>query len=304
MLDGHWLAVACHISERDGTCFQIGNVACVDTQAVVADHAHARQTHPRAIDGLAVADRGGDAAGVADHRKATGTEDRHTPVAGQAYRVDAQQRRIQRQIAVGYGAVAQAGGRHRLWPEDLAVWPHVLGVEPRLALVARRRDHGAKSHPHQTGFVIDATADARRGNRAVDPCRHGLDSTHHTGKLDRERSWAQWCSTGAEHILAGDVLTHGCHATGACDVVGRTCRPGSECHCAREIVDAAARNPAAGREFAQNTLTIVAPWLTACDSQQHRASHHLRVDSGHEPKRWPERKRFAMVAGRASTVVA
>ena len=48
---------------------------------------------------------------------------------------------------------------------------------------------------------------------------------------------------------------------------------------APEVVDAAARDPAAVREFAQRALTVVAPGLAARDGQQHRAGHHLRVDA-------------------------
>ena len=54
------------------------------------------------------------------------------------------------QIAVGHGAVAQAGGRHRFWPEDLAVWPHVLGGDHGFALVAAAVTT-VPSHPHEAG---------------------------------------------------------------------------------------------------------------------------------------------------------
>src|SRR5690606_30713240 len=107
-----------------------------------------------------------------------------------------------------------------------------------------------------------------------------------------------------EHVLAGDVLAHSGHATGARDAVGRARRPRGEGHRAREVVDAAARDPAAGREFAQRSLTVVAPGLAARNGQQHRARHHLRVDAGHQPKRWAERECLAVVAGRARAVVA
>ena len=88
------LAVARHVGEGDGACFQIGNVAGGSPRR--RGRPRARATDARgAIDGLAVADRCGDATGVADDGEASRTEDRHPPVAGQAHRVDAQQRRIQ-----------------------------------------------------------------------------------------------------------------------------------------------------------------------------------------------------------------
>lgn len=115
---------------------------------------------------------------------------------------------------------------------------------------------------------------------------------------------AQRRGTGAEHVLAGDVLAHSGHATGARDAVGRARRPRGDGHRAREVVDAAAPDPAAGREFTERSLTVVAPGLAARDGQQYRAGHHLRVDAGHQPKRRAERRRLAVVTGRARAVVA
>ena len=73
--------------------------------------------------------------------------------------------------------------------------------------------------------------------------------------------------TGAETRTAGDVLA---------DVVTQLARvlliaPADHevSVTAQRVVDAAARDPAAGREFAQRALTVVAPGLAARDGQQH-----------------------------------
>ena len=202
VLDGHGLAVARHVEEGDGARFQIGGVASVDHRPVVANDTYTRQAHPCAVDGLAVADRGCDLAGVAHHGEAARAKDRHAPIAGQTHRIDAKQISVQRQIAVGHRAVAHAGCSHRLGPEDLAVRAHPVGGVPRLALVPGRRDHRSEAHAHQTGLVVDAAADAGCLDLAVNPSCHVLRATNRAGVLDRQRPRTKRCRASAEHKLA------------------------------------------------------------------------------------------------------
>ena len=304
VLDRHGLAVTRHVDEGDGARFQIGGVPGVDHRSVVADDAHARQAHSSAVDGLAVADRGRDLAGVAHHGEAARAKDRHAPIAGQAHRIDAKQISVQRQIAVGHSAVAHAGCSHWLGSEDLAVRAHPVGGVPRLALVPSRRDHRSEANAYQTGLVVDTAADAGRLDLAVNPCRHVLRATNCAGVLDRQRPRTKRCRASAEHKLAGDVLADRGHATGALNRVVRARRPGRQRHVPGQVVDRAARDPATGGELAQGALAVVAPRLRATDGEKHRARHHLGIHPRHQLEGREERMSLGLVAGRARAVVA
>ena len=190
LLDRHGLAVACNVREGDRARLQIGGVAGVDVHAVLANHANAGQSHPGAVDGLAVGNRRRDLAGVPHDGKAPRTKDGDPPITGQAHRIDAQQIGVQWQVAVGHRAVAHAGSRDRLGAEDLAITAHPIRRKPRLALVAGGRDLGAKPHPHQSGFVVHAAMDTGRLDLAVDASGDTLRPTDGAGVLEGERPWS------------------------------------------------------------------------------------------------------------------